>query len=317
MLRKILKFIARLLAQFVFFLANILPRKAAFKMADSLGSFFFLLMERSRFRGQIQRTINYAFPGRYSEPELTKMARKDVQEFLQAFIEICRLNQFEKMFPELITKVQGLEYLESAKSKGKGVIILSAHIGCWEILAASLPLIGVPASLIGRRQSDPVVNEMVSRRRECTGNRFVNDNEVSTADIVEALKRKENIFLISDHHHPAKRNFAHFFGRLVSVPAGVVIYAQRSGAAVVPAYTLREPGGKYQIIIEPEIQFEYTGNMSYDIVVNTERYLQIFEKWIRQNPEQYLWGHERWGWLTDEELAKFENEYRLIKEKSS
>ncbi|MGE5599753.1 MAG: lysophospholipid acyltransferase family protein [Bacteroidota bacterium] len=293
------------LMRLLYRLANLLPRRLALRMADALGMALFFTVEHTRFRGSMQRTIATAFPGRYDQRDLNRLARGTAQATLRTAVELCRFGRLVREFPRFV-EVQGLDHLAQAKAKGKGVILLSGHMGNWELFLASLPIMGYASYPIGLRQSDPVAQEILVRCREATGNRVYYTQDMSTADILPLLEANEIIVLLADHHHPAKRNILRFFGRPVSVPAGPVVLAQRSGAPVITGYGIRLPRGRHRIVIEPELVFDYTGDMNRDIRVNMGLYLRRVEEWVAKYPEQYFWAHERFAWLKPEEIAAYE-----------
>ncbi|NLY55326.1 MAG: lysophospholipid acyltransferase family protein [Firmicutes bacterium] len=248
-----------------------LPRKAALRLGAAIGSFLYSIAELTKYRGAI------------------------------------RMAEFPALYKKGLLAVDGLEHLAKAKEEGKGVIVLSAHMGNYELLLAFMGYLGYPMHIIGVKQSTDWFNEFIVGARELFGCKMLYHKEVTSAQVGEILARNEIVCLVADHHNYGgkARNIVNFFGKPVSVPAGPIAFSTRFGAQLVPAYTIREPGGRHRIIIEPPLQLIETGDAAADFQANCELYYQVYERWITQHPDQWMWSHERWAWLDENLQPKF------------
>ena len=87
--------------------------------------------------------------------------------------------------------------------------------------------------------------------------------------------------------------FINFFNRRAYTPAGPVLLSMVSGAPIIPIFCVRQ-NGKHKFIVEEPIQLEITGDKEKDILVNTQKWSDVTERYIRQYPEQWVWMHRRW-----------------------
>ena len=197
----------------------------------------------------------------------------------------------------IIGKVEfaGRENFEKAFAKGKGVFMLAAHFGNWELLGAALALYGIPINAIARSVYIGELDEVLNGLRESKGIKVIKrgDND-SPRDILKALKRNEVIALIIDQntkHIPGV--YVDFFGRPAYTPLGLAQLALRTGAPVVPGFMVRV-GDRHRIEIGEQIEIVNTGDIESDIRANTQIFTGIIESYVRKYPGQWVWFHKRW-----------------------
>jgi KDO2-lipid IV(A) lauroyltransferase len=191
-------------------------------------------------------------------------------------------------------------YLLEAEERGKGVILLSAHFGNWEVAAAALALSGHDTLLVGRPPDNPhLLSEMVFLR-ERFGNRHVAKRGVAR-HLLRELNANGRIGLLVDQRVPPQEAVAaSFFGRPALTTPLVARLSLKTGAPVVAIYGIHQPGGRYRIWLAPPVYPEFVteGNETasdQDAIERlTRRYLEDQEHQIRQMPEQWLWMHRRW-----------------------
>ncbi|MBO8126438.1 MAG: lysophospholipid acyltransferase family protein [Firmicutes bacterium] len=286
---------------------NWLPRKVALRLGAAFGSFLYSIVELTRFRGAVRRNIRNAFPDRFTDREVAEMARQHGRDLITTLVEAIRFRELPELLEKGIIQVEGLEHLEQALAKGKGAILLSAHMGNWEMLFSIMGLLGYPVHAIVVKQSNELINDLLVRERERFGSKIIYLHEVNSQLIKEILTNNGILLLLADQHNYGGkvRNIIEFFGKPVSVAGGPVAYSQRFGAPLIPAYTVREPGDRHRIIIEPPLKLIDTGNPEEDFLANCRLYYQVYERWIRKHPSQWMWSHERWEWLDENLQPRF------------
>jgi len=183
--------------------------------------------------------------------------------------------------------------IDDALKAGKGVIILTAHFGNWELLAAGLCLSGYKTSYIVRPLRSRQLDALLNGIREGTGGTPI-PRGASIRNALKCLKRNELLMILPDIDTKVDGVFVDFFGRPAFSPRGPVSIALRTGAALVPAHIVRQRDDKHIIVVEKALELELTGDLEEDIRVNTARIVKILESYIRKYPEQWIWVHERW-----------------------
>jgi len=171
---------------------------------------------------------------------------------------------------------------------GRGMILVSGHFGSWELNGAAIGLMGIPVTVVGRRQSNEYVDRYVTEVRRGFGMKMISHG-VSIRHLVKALKVGEAVGLISDQDAGKKGVFVTFFGRKASAPSGAAQLALKYHAPIVVSMTKRISPGRYKSIIR-----EVAVYPDDSIESVTQRYTTVMEDIIRENPEQYFWMHRRW-----------------------
>ena len=191
-------------------------------------------------------------------------------------------------------EVEGLDHLKAAVAQGRGVLLLTAHFGNWELLAAANAQTGYPLSVVARPLDSPVLDRLVARFRE-SGGVLVIPKRRALRRVLEALRRGSMVGILLDQNTSRREGvFVPFFGDLASTSKSLAVLAFSSGAPVVPVFIHREPGGRHRVVVEPAIPPPSTGDREQDILAFTAAFANIVEARIRQGPEQWLWIHRRW-----------------------
>jgi KDO2-lipid IV(A) lauroyltransferase len=187
----------------------------------------------------------------------------------------------------------GWEHLEKPASRGQGVILVSGHLGNWEIGAAYVAARGLKVSAVVRGQSNKLFEEFANRSRRRLGWNTIWDGE-ATRGIPRAIRNGHIVPLLADQGVMGLSSiWVPFFGRLARTPQGPAVFALRLGAPCVVCVVTRQPDGRYRLFVEP-VEIIDTGNREHDVEDIVTAYTRQFEAWVRQFPGQYLWQHRRW-----------------------
>jgi len=193
---------------------------------------------------------------------------------------------------EMVT-VQGRTHVDSALAHGKGAIILTAHFGNWELLAATLVVQVAPLQPIARRLRSRSLDTLVRAYRESVGYLSI-DRDKATRDALRCLKRNELLGILADVDTSVDGVLVNFFGRPAYTPYSPIAIALKTGAAILPTFIVRQPDDSHRVIIEPPLRIHKSGNRAQDFLINTQNFTEIIESYVRRYPEQWIWMHERW-----------------------
>ena len=181
----------------------------------------------------------------------------------------------------------GLEHLDNALKKGKGVILLTGHFTCME-LGLRLMMMKTPCHVMYRPLNNPVFNRVMTQSRALYSEQtIVRDDPKS---MLRALKKNKVVLYAPDQDMGKKRSiYATFFGiKAATVPATARI-VKISGATVVPVIAKREPNGHYIM----SLGSAWTDYPTGDDVVDAQKINDVIEQAVRKTPGQYLWIHRR------------------------
>ncbi len=217
------------------------------------------------------------------------------------FLEFMRLPWLKAKDLKGYVEIEGLEHLEEARSKGKGIIICTAHFGNWELLGATLGLIGFPLEVVVRNPDTPVFDNFVAWVRTSSGNRSIHKKNAMLR-LMRALKGNGTLGILLDQNVTRREGvFINFFGRTACTNKGPALLAAASSSAVLPTFIIRD-GLTHRIVISAPLKLVNTGDKEKDVIENTAIMTRPIEEIIRKYPEQWFWVHRRWKTHPDSPL---------------
>lgn len=271
---------------------GVLPRPLARAAGSLISALTYLLHSRLRRVGQ--KNLKMALP------KLTEAERKRILRTVFAGLgrQLAEFSQFPKYTRDNVSKVavyEGFENFDSARRLGKGVLFLTAHVGAWEIGSFAHSIYGNPMNIVVRDLDNQLVDGLVRRYRTLHGN-VTFDNRDFARGLLGAMRGGETVGILMDTNMtPPQGVFVDFFGIPACTASGLARVALKTGAAVVPAFTVWDAAiGKYKISFAPALALIQTGNAEADAVSNTALFTQAIESCVREHPEQWLWVHRRW-----------------------
>jgi KDO2-lipid IV(A) lauroyltransferase len=274
---------------------RMLPPGSAGELGRALSRVFFRLA-RSR-RRILFKNLLAAFPEKPTE-EIAAIARGCVETFGATFMDFLETSDLPREDFLDRAPVTGVEHLLAARARGRGVFLLSAHFGSWEIGALTIGLLGEPISLVVRPLDNPLLETELARRRTRFGNRVIAKKDAAK-EILRAIRLNQSIAILIDQNVLEREAiFVPFFGRPAATTPSLGLLQHKTGAAVVPVFTWPIGGGRYETRFERPIfpeEFEDAGTDRAERVKRaTARYIEVIEAAIRKKPSAWLWMHNRW-----------------------
>jgi KDO2-lipid IV(A) lauroyltransferase len=254
-----------------------------------LGDFIFTASRR--YRRVALRNLAAAYPD-WGEKEVHKTARETFRHFGRGALEFFYLlNLPSKELDEWVV-VEGKEHLDAALEKGCGAIIVTAHLGNWELFARKLVLLDYPLSVIARDSDDLMMTGVANSIRQNAGYKvFGRDSSVLPA--LRCLRKNEVLGILPDQN-TLSGIFVDFFGRPAATATGPAVLSLRSGAPIICGFARRVEGGRFKILMYPPLDVPASGDEEADVYVLTAALTKIIEDEIRKDPAQWLWLHDRW-----------------------
>ncbi len=247
-----------------------------------------------RLRGVGRRNLELAFP------ELPPAARARILRRLfrnlgWQLVEFCRMPRYTPQNTEGWLRTEGLEYFLSAQARGKGVLVLTGHLGAWELSSFYHSLMGHPMGIVIRRLDNRVLDDFVNRIRCLHGNRILHKNDFARG-LLTAMRHRQTVGILMDTNMtPPQGEFVKFFGVTACTASGLARVALKTGAAVLPGFCVwEESEQQYVLHFSPELHFTRTSDHEADILSATQQCNDVLESWIRRYPDQWLWIHRRW-----------------------
>ena len=209
--------------------------------------------------------------------------------------EFCQMPKYSAKRASEFIEYDGLENYLLAKARGKGVLVLTGHLGAWELSSFYHSLMGYPMGLVIRRLDNPLVDEFVNGIRCLHGNRVIHKDDFARG-LISAMRHGETVGILMDTNMtPPQGVFVPFFGVQACTASGLAKVALKTDAAVLPGFLLwNESERKYRLCFGERMELIRTEDAVGDVVANTAAFTSTIERYVRANPEQWLWMHRRW-----------------------
>jgi len=253
-------------------------------------------------RRVVRENLRAAFGKDTPGPELDRIARNCYAEYGRIVSEIIVSDRLLRSREEYF-EASGLPILEEAVRSGKGLLILSGHIGNFVVLGNYVRSLGFPMTFVAKR----VANEYVNREIEAVYGRhgstvisvrgFKNDPQGGIR-LYRSLKRGDIVVALVDQDAGPEGYMSTFFGLPTSLPSGPVRFAYRSGTPVATAFATRE-GGRLRVEFQPPIDYSSTGSPEAAERILLDEFSRRLEEKVRKAPEQYFWFHKKWKSLPE------------------
>lgn len=247
----------------------------------------------SRLRRVGEQNLRLAFPER-SEAERTHILRSEYRHLGYLLAEFCQMSRYTPEAASRFIRYEGLERFLAAKQQ-RGALILTGHLGAWELSSFFHSLMGHPMGMVIRRLDNPLVDALVNHIRCLHGNRVIHKDSFARG-LLEAMHAREAVGILMDTNMtPPQGVFVPFFGVAACTASGLARIARKTGAAVVPGFLLWERSEqKYVLHFGEELTLEHTDDPEADAIANTALFNRVLESYIRRYPDQWLWLHRRW-----------------------
>jgi Kdo2-lipid IVA lauroyltransferase/acyltransferase len=271
---------------------KVLPRGLARQLGAGVAWVGYQALGRLRKVGL--RNLALAFPEK-SETEREGILQQVYRNLGWQLAEFCHMPRYTAEEASRFIRYEGLENYLKARDKGKGVLVLTGHLGAWELSSFYHSLMGYPMGMVIRRLDNPLVDDYVNRVRCLHGNRVIHKDDFARG-LIASMRAGETVGILMDTNMtPPQGVFVPFFGVAACTASGMARVALKTGAAVVPGFLLwSEREGRYVLRFGEEIATADTGNAEKDSLENTARFTAVLERYIREYPEQWLWMHRRW-----------------------
>ncbi len=223
-----------------------------------------------------------------SEAELMHTAREAYANVALSFMEALLLPRFKGRLTTLID-LSGWEMMDKNFQKGRGLIVVTAHLGNWEWGGAAFPVTGNPFTVVVARQTNPFVDSDMNSVRQACGMKVIPLGPASIKYLIQALQQKEAVGLVADQSAGRKGVLVKFFDHWASTAPGPARLALRYGAPMVVAVLVRTGKWHFKSIFR---EIEVRDKDTVESV--TQRFTTVLEEMVRQYPDQYFWMHRRW-----------------------
>lgn len=272
------------------FIALHLPLKIAYKVAVFCSDLHYIFADKDR--RTVKENLKVIFPEK-SEREIRKIRIRMFRNFAKYLVDFFRFEKLDKEYIKKNIRIENIHYFDEALSHGKGVIILSAHLGNWELGGVVVALLGYPFWAVALPHKDKRVDNFFNFQRERKGMKVIPLGRAVRTSL-NLLKENKVLGLAGDRDFTANGIVLDFFGKAALLPEGAAAFSLKTGASIVPGFMLRNKDDSFTLSIEKPLEFTPTGNKDRDLRELILTYKVIFEDYIRRFPDQWYMFRKFW-----------------------
>jgi len=295
--KKIRKSISRLSGwlglNFSSLIIKVIPERWIYSFAKNMATLGFIIASKQRKIALESLTI--AFGRDKTRCEIEQIAKDCFIFMAEAGLELMFLMDKPKLIKRRV-EIIGKENLDTALSKGKGAILVSAHFGNFPLMLSRIRLEGYETSGIMRPMRDSRVEKFFLAKRTKFGIKTIYNQprRECVQTTLKTLRNNELVFIPIDQNFGTGGVFVDFFGKKAATAAGPVVLALRTKADIIPSFIVRQKDDTHKIIFEKPLILEEGESYQETICLNIQRLTNIIESYIRRYPAEWGWIHRRW-----------------------
>jgi lauroyl/myristoyl acyltransferase len=273
------------------FVLPLIPPRVGYGLATRLGDVLYRLAKGTR--ANIYDNVTHILEGSQKVGDVEAIARGVFHNMAKNCYDLFRVPTLSLADIARLVKVEGWEHVETALSKGKGLIVVSAHFGNIDIVAQVIALREIPVVGPAEHLKPEALYRYVCSLRASKGIRFI-PIDGPLLELFRALQRNEIVGLAADRDITESGIVVEFFGAPARLPDGYAQLSLRTGAPIIVAFSQRLPDNTFVAHLEPPLELEVTGDRERDVRTGVERVVTIVERYIGERPEQWVMSVPIW-----------------------
>ncbi len=269
-----------------------LPRPLAYWLGARLGDIAYLVLPDRR-RITVQNLL-FALGDATAPVACRRLARLVFRTLGWHLVDFSRLRWLTRERYTRMCTVEGLERVHALLQRDKGLLILSAHFGSWELSPAVALCLDKPLHIIVRPPDIAAFRRVVEDHRRRCGFHTIPRADALAASM-QALRRGDAVAVLMDQSSLRREAVeVEFFGVKTFTSKGPALMALRTRCPVISAFIVREAPGRHRLMFGEEIPVKATGDLHWDIEETTRTFNQVIESMVRRYPDHWFWLHRRW-----------------------
>ena len=273
------------------FIALVFPLRWVYGFAACLAWLFYFFSAGDR--RSVKANLRVIFPEK-SNRQLRKISQKMFCNFAKYLVDFFRFEKLNREYINRNIKLENLHYFDQVLAKGKGVVVLTAHLGNWELGGVVISQLGYPFWAVALPHKNKRVNDFFDAQRNRKGVKVIAMGKAIRSCITE-IRNNHMVALVGDRDFSEKGILVDFFGKSTHFPEGPAALSLMTGASIVPGFMLRNPDDSFTLRIEKPLEFSPSGDKVKDLADLIGVYKQIIQDYIRKYPEQWYVFRKFWA----------------------
>jgi KDO2-lipid IV(A) lauroyltransferase len=276
------------------FLLRLLPARAALRLAALLGRLAFDVVgfRRRVAMGNLRARLGAEQAARPGGAGLAGIGSDCYAAFAMSMAEFARLPLLSPGYVEKHIEIEGTHHLDDALRRGRGAVLVTGHYGSWELMGAVLVMMGYPITFAIGVQRNPLVQDLMNGFRRAAGIDLV--EATSVLSLARTVKSNRFVAMLSDQDAGPDGVFVRFLGADASTPQGPARLALLTGSPLITGFITRLGTARHLIRLEPPVGRDPDMTREEAIRHITQEYTGTLERYVRDRPDHWLWGHRRW-----------------------
>ena len=276
------------------FVALNLPVKISYQIANILGSLYYLVAKKDRriVTGNIKIVLNRSGNNAVKASHASRMIFVNFARYL---VEFFRTPKIDSKYIKENVRIEGKENLDAALSLKRGVLLLSANLGNWELGAMVLSMLGYKINVVAWIHKNRLINDFFLKMRQSKGVKVI-PLGVGVRKVFSALKNNQAVALLGDvdYLNPKEGITVKLFGQDTIIPKGPALFSLRTACPIIPLFVLREKNNKFNFVLEKPIIYKPSEDQEYDLTKLTQKITKSMEFYIARYPSQWFMLTPRW-----------------------
>lgn len=253
------------------------------------GLFYYILPIRKKTAID---NLKLAFPDK-SDDEIKKIVKGCYINVMTVIAEFFYMRRLSAEKISRLMKISNPELINDSLKGDKGLILISAHYGNWELGAVGVSVMcGLPLNVVVKEQANKRVDKDINRIRTTLGNRMIKMRN-SLREILTTLRSNGIVAMLGDQSAPRENVKVNFFIKDVPAFEGTAKIAIKTKAAVVFGVPLRNDDGTYLLTFHAIDTSKYTDPSEENVTALTQEHVNLLIEYIKLKPDHWLWFHKR------------------------
>lgn len=266
-----------------------LPLLLSYKLATFLSDILYYLSFRDR--RNVKNNLNVILP---SSDDLPRLSREVFRNFARYLVDFFHTpERLDEAYIRAHVTINNLHHLPEVLKKGKGGIILTAHIGNWELGGFVISRLGYPLIAVALPHKERSINNLFNSQRQSQGITIV-PNNVAIRECIKGLKENRMIALLGDRDFNATGEMMDFLGQKARIPKGPAAFSLKTGAAIIPAFLIRDGKDHFTLTIHDPIFPPEGCEERHALKTMMQKYITVIEETIRRHPTQWYMFQRFW-----------------------
>jgi len=271
-------------------LAISMPLKFAYSVATFLSVVYYIFAFRDR--RMVTENLRVIFPEK-NRKEISAIRLRVFLNFAKYLVDFLRFKKLDMNYIKNKVNIKGIKNVDEGLKAGKGVILLTAHLGNWELGGVVISQLGYPLLSVALPHKSKKVNKFFNDKRQSKGMEILPLGKAAKG-CLKALRENRLLALVGDRDFTDKGRSAFFFGKPALFPEGAAVFSLQTGSLIIPGFMLRNKDDSFDLVFEKPLDFTITTDRDKNLNCIINKCSGVFEEYIHKYPDQWYMFRRFW-----------------------